>query len=161
MNMPMILNTNIANSYFTITILFLFLLASPAVSIYAQVMPQTGTVKIITQVINDDGGTKQPSDFSTCVDTSDANSNRVHCSSGNEQGNFVTSIPASFKVSENPSTPNTGYTVSYSEGCSGSISAGSTKTCTVTYNDISSPPVPNFNPGGGPATVFSLPQIFE
>jgi hypothetical protein len=115
----------------------------------------------MTQVINDDGGTKQPSDFSNCVDTSGANSKRVHCSSGNEQGNFVTSIPTSFKVSEDPSTPHTGYTVSYSEGCSGSIDAGSTKTCTVTYNDTSSPPVPNFNPGSGPATIFSLPQIFE
>src|SRR5215210_1451370 len=111
MNIPTILNTNAANNYFTITIFFLFLLASPAVSTYAQVIPQTGSVKIITQVINDDGGTKQPSDFSNCVDTSSPNSKRVHCSSGNEQGNFVTSIPAPFKVTEDPSTPHTGYKV--------------------------------------------------
>jgi len=161
MNIPMILNTHIANNYFTFTMLFLFLLASPSVSTYAQVIPHTGTVKIITEVINDEGGTKQPSDFSNCVDTSGANSNRVHCSSGNEQGNFVTSIPAPFKVSEDPSTPQTGYSVSYSEGCSGSISAGSTNTCTITYNDTYSPTIPNFNTGNGPATIFSLPQIFE
>ncbi len=161
MNIPHVLNARFVNKPFIITMLFFFLVSSPAISmsIYAQSIPPSGTVKIITHVINDNGGTKQASDFSSCVDTSSQDSSRVYCSSGNEQGNVVSSIhKVPFKVSEDPSTPHAGYTVSYSEGCSGSISSGATSTCTITYND--SPPATLPSPGNGPITIFSLPNIF-
>lgn len=159
MIIPNILKARVVNKPFIMTMLFFFLVSSPAMSIYAQSIPPSGSVKIITHVINDNGGTKQASDFSSCVDTSSQGSSRVYCSSGNEQGNVVSSIHnVPFKVSEDPSTPHTGYTVSYSEGCSGSISSGATSTCTITYND--SPPAPLPSPGNGPITIFSLPSIF-
>jgi hypothetical protein len=139
--------------------LFFILVSSPAISIFAQSIPPSGSVKIITHVINDNGGTKQASDFSSCVDTSSQGSSREYCSSGNEQGNVVSSIHnVPFKVTEDQATPHAGYTVSYSEGCSGSISSGAASTCTITYND--SPPAPLPNPGNGPITIFSLPSIF-
>jgi hypothetical protein len=159
MNIYDTINARVLNKPFTMIMLFFFLVSSPAISIYAQSIPPSGTVKIITHVINDNGGTKQASDFSSCVDTSSQGSSRVYCSSGNEQGNVVGSIHnVPFKVSQDPDTPHTGYTVSYSEGCSGSISSGTTTTCTITYND--SPPAPLPNPGNGPITIFSLPSIF-
>ncbi|MDP8906506.1 MAG: hypothetical protein M3M88_03185 [Thermoproteota archaeon] len=159
MNIPDILNARVVSKPFIMTMLFFFLVSSPAISIYAQSIPPSGTVKIITHVINDNGGTKQASDFSNCIDTSSPGSSRVHCSSGNEQGNVVSSIHnVPFKVSEDPATHHTGYTVSYSAGCSGSISSGETSTCTITYND--SPPAPIPSPGNGPITIFSLPKIF-
>lgn len=154
-----ILNARFENKPFIMTMLFFFLVSSPAISIYAQSIPPSGSVKIITHVINDNGGTKQASDFSNCIDTSSPGSSRLHCSSGNEQGNVVSSIHnVPFKVSEDPTTPHIGYTVSYSEGCSGSISSGATSTCIITYDD--SPPAPFPNPGNGPITIFSLPNIF-
>lgn len=159
MNIPDILNARVVSKPFIMTMLFFFLVSSPAISIYAQSIPPSGTVKIITHVINDNGGTKQASDFSSCIDTSSPGSSRVHCSSGNEQGNVFSSIyNVPFKVSADPTTPHTGYTVSYSAGCSGSISSGATSTCTITYND--SPPAPIPSPGNGPITIFSLPKIF-
>ncbi len=159
MNILKVFNACFVSKPFIMTMLFFFLVSSPAISIYAQSIPPSGTVKIITHVINDNGGSKQASDFSNCLDTSSQGSSRVHCSSGNEQGNVVSSIhKVPYKVSEDPSTPHTGYTVSYSEGCSGSISSGETSTCTITYND--SPPAPLLNPGNGPTTIFSLPNIF-
>ena len=143
----------------SITILSIVISSSPIVSIFAQNSAAVGTVKIITHVINDNGGTKQASDFSNCVDSSSAGSKRVQCSSGHEQGNSVSSIhTGNFRVVEDPTTPHTGYTVSYSEGCSGTIGSGSTSNCTITYNDI--PPVPLANPGGNQITIFSLPKIF-
>jgi len=159
MNILHILNARFVNKPLMMTMLFFFLVSSPAITIYAQSIPPSGTVKIITHVINDNAGTKQASDFSNCMDTSSPGSSRVHCSSGNEQGNVVSSIhKVPFKVSEDPATHHSGYTVSYSEGCSGSISSGATSTCTITYND--SPPAPLPNPGNGPITIFSLPNIF-
>ncbi len=159
MNISHLLNASYVNKSLMMTMLFFFLVSSPAISINAQSIPPSGTVKIITHVINDNAGTKQASDFSNCMDTSSPGSSRVHCSSGNEQGNVVSSIhKVPFKVSEDPTTHHSGYTVSYSEGCSGSISSGATSTCTITYND--SPPAPIPNPGNGPITIFSLPNIF-
>ncbi len=160
MNIPDILNARVVSKPFIMTMLFFFLVSSPAISIYAQSIPPSGTVNIITHVINDNGGTKQASDFSSCIDTSSPGNSRVNCSSGNEQGNVVSSIHnVPFTVSEDPTTLHTGYTVSYSAGCSGSISSGATSTCTITYND--SPPAPIPSPGNGPITIFSLPNIFD
>ncbi len=159
MNITDTINARVLNKPFVMTMLIFFMLSSPAISIYAQSIPPSGSVKIITHVINDNGGSKQASDFSSCVDASSQGSSRVYCSSGNEQGNVVSSIHnVPFKVSQDPSTPHIGYTVSYSEGCSGSISSGATSTCTITYND--SPPAPLPGPGNGPITIFSMPSLF-
>lgn len=159
MNTPDVTKSRVLNRPFIMTILFFFLVTAPSLSIYAQSIPPSGSVKVVTHVINDNGGTKEASDFSSCVDTSSQDSSRVYCSSGNEQGNVVSSIHnVPFKVSQDPSTTHTGYTVSYSEGCSGSISSGATSTCTITYND--SPPAPLAGPGNGPITIFSIPSLF-
>ncbi len=159
MNISIILNARLGNSLFTMTILFFFLVSSSTLSVYGLNLPPVGTVKVITHVINDNGGIREASDFSNCVDASSSDSKRHHCSSGSEQGNSVSSIQsAPFKVTKDPSKPVTGYSVSYSEDCSGSISIGKTYTCTVTYNDIDQP-LPS-NPGNSPPpTTFSLPKF--
>jgi hypothetical protein len=51
---------------------------------------------------------------------------------GSEAGTNKEVTPGSYGVSE---TGPSGYDVSFSAGCSGSIAAGQTKTCTVTNND--------------------------
>src|SRR5436853_6262586 len=51
---------------------------------------------------------------------------------GSEAGTDRKVTTGSYSVTE---TGPSGYTASFSSGCSGSISAGQTKTCTVTNND--------------------------
>lgn len=93
------------------------------------------TLRIVTQVINDDGGTSQSSDFSNCIYSSSGSSSTTQCSSGDSLHRFDA---ASYNVTQNPNNPVTGYTVTYSKDCSGVISAGDIRTCTVTYDDMAS-----------------------
>jgi hypothetical protein len=154
------LNSIFSKNIIIITISLVIIFSSPSNALFAQSSSEVGTITIITHVINDNGGSKQASDFSNCVDSSSLGSKRVQCSSGHEQGNSVSTIhTGAYKVVEDPKTPHTGYAVSYSTGCSGTISLGSKNNCTVTYNDV--PPAPLTSPGGGnPITIFSLPKIF-
>jgi Prealbumin-like fold domain len=98
-----------------------------------------GTIRVITRVINDNGGTKDASDFTNCINSSKGDSTSLQCSSGDPDGNTQSSFdPGPYKVTQqNP--PIEGYTATYSKDCSGSINAGESKVCTITYDDVASP----------------------
>ena len=102
-----------------------------------------GTIRVITRVINDNGGTKEASDFTNCINSSRGDSTSMQCSSGDPDGNTQSSFdPGPYKVTQqNP--PIEGYTVTYSKDCSGSINAGESKVCTITYDDVAASPQNN------------------
>jgi hypothetical protein len=119
----------------TMSTLFLFIVSTTSLQVHAQ---SAGTIRIVTHVINQYGGTKQPSEFSNCVDSSRGGSTSLSCSSGDESGASESSFsPGPYKVTQDG--PLVGYKVAYSDGCSGVISAGEKKVCTVTYSDIPAP----------------------
>src|SRR5437867_9962019 len=83
----------------------------------------------VKQVVNRHDGTATPSAFSgsfSGITTTGGNT-----WSGATTTKTITTI-GSYTVTENPVT---GYTASYSSDCSGSISSGSNKTCTITNQD--------------------------
>ena len=119
----------------TMSTLFLFIVSTTSLQVHAQ---SAGTIRIVTHVINQYGGTKQASEFSNCVDSSRGGSTSLSCSSGDESGASESSFsPGPYKVTQDG--PLVGYKVAYSDGCSGVISAGEKKVCTVTYSDIPAP----------------------
>lgn len=87
---------------------------------------------VVTQVINDDGGSLTASDFTMYVYGNNPSPDYFQ---GSEEGTDVTIYESWYDVYESWD-PN--YT-SYSEGCHDYIGAGETIACTVTYDDI--PPV--------------------
>jgi hypothetical protein len=112
-------------------------------SVYAQDVPPAGTLSVISHVINNNGGTKQASDFSNCIDSSGEGSTSMQCSSGQDQGISESSFdPGPYKVIQDPSNSVDGYTFSYSPDCSGTLNAGERKICTITYDDVA-PPSPS------------------
>ena len=121
--------------------IFCLLISTSCMPAHAQDFESSvGTLRITTHVINDNGGTKEASDFSNCIDTSNEDSSSLQCSSGDEEGNSQNSFDAgNYKVTSDSDYPLDGYTVTYSSDCSGVIGNGQTKVCTVTYNDIASP----------------------
>src|SRR5436853_2114922 len=86
---------------------------------------------VIKHVVNDDGGTKSAGDFTMTI-------NGVTATGGNSfpgarsPETHKKHMTGSYSV---PETAPSGYTASFSSGCSGSVSAGQTKTCTVTNDD--------------------------
>ena len=123
--------------------IFCLLISTSCVPLHAQDFESSvGTLRIITHVINDNGGTNEASDFSNCIDTSNEDSSSLQCSSGDEEGNSQNSFDAgNYAVTSDSDYPLDGYTVTYSADCSGVIGNGQTKVCTVTYDDIVSPVV--------------------
>jgi hypothetical protein len=89
----------------------------------------TTTLTVIKDVINDDNGTSIDSDFTINV-TGAATTSFAGSASGTE---VVFTSYGNYSVTENFAS---GYTVSYSADCSGTIAPGNTKTCTVTNDDI-------------------------
>ena len=119
-----------------LVVLLLLLFMLPGLFLAAHAQGQSiATLRIVTQVINDDGGTSQSSDFSNCIDSSSGSSSTTQCSSGDSVHSFDA---GSYNVTQDPNNPVTGYTVAYSKGCFGVINAGDTRTCTVTYDDMAS-----------------------
>lgn len=96
-------------------------------------------------VINDNSGTSESSDFTLGVS---GNSQVVSDFTGNAWGTSIGLNEGNYVVTENE---HEGYTVSYSEDCTGAISIGQTKTCTVTNNDIETPSISVIK--WGPATA--------
>ena len=120
---------------------FCLLVSISCVPAYAQDFESSvGTLRIITHVINDNGGTMEASDFSNCIDTSSGDSSSLQCSSGDDEGNSQNSFdPGNYEVTSDSGYQPDGYAVSYSSDCSGVIGNGQTKVCTVTYDDIAQP----------------------
>jgi hypothetical protein len=91
---------------------------------------------VIKHVINDDGATKQASDFTMSVT---GNSPTPNSFPGAESpGTNVAINAGSYSVTEGA---HTGYAMNPSADCSGSIAIGETKTCTITNDDDNQAPV--------------------
>jgi len=90
----------------------------------------SGNLTVIKHVINDDGGTKSASDFNITIAGVNPDPPSVV---GAELGVSVTLDEGSYTVTE---APVAGYTPSYSSGCSGTMVAGGSATCTITNDDI-------------------------
>ncbi|MBI5654535.1 hypothetical protein HZC53_02715 [Candidatus Uhrbacteria bacterium] len=90
----------------------------------------TGTLVLVTQVINDDSGSKRPDDFTSVISTDNTTDHVM----GSSDGATVILPAGSYDVSE---IGTDGYGTTFSAGCSGSLAVGETRTCTVTNDDIS------------------------
>ena len=103
--------------------------------------PTTGTLLIMTQVTNNNSGSKTPADFTMNV-TADNPSQTSFA--GSDIGVSVTLNPGAYSVTENGVS---GYTQSISATCSsagssGVIVAGEMRVCIVNNDDLPPPPPP-------------------
>ena len=107
---------------------------------------EPATLRVVKIVV---GGNKTAGDFTIHVSGENANPSSFH---GSSEGTSVTLDAGEYSVTE-PSHP--GYDVTFSAGCSGTVEAGGTATCTVTNTAKSEPPPPGPEcppgtvPGGG------------
>src|ERR687897_2632952 len=94
------------------------------------IKPLPSELTIVTQVNNEGGGKKNPSDFTIQVDGNNPNPSSFP---GDSDGTIVKLDQGKYSVSESEQS---GYTVGKSASCSGTINPGQTKTCTITntYN---------------------------
>jgi len=101
---------------------------------------------VIKHVINDNSGTSSASDFTMTVT---GNSATVPNFTGAESpGTMVGLNEGNYSVDE---VSHVGYTETKSADCTGTISIGQTKTCTITNNDIAHPAIHIVK--SGPATA--------
>ena len=107
---------------------------------------------VTTKVI---GGTKKPSDFTVSVS---GNGPSPRSFSGSSSGTSVTLFAGSYKVTESGTS---GYSASYSSGCSGTATGGRIQ-CTITneYQGTPTPPTPNKNITltSNSINVYSIPS---
>jgi hypothetical protein len=89
-------------------------------------------LRIITNTINDGGGTRQSSEFTISITGNNASSSVLTGKDG--QGTIVTLGPGTYSITGKPVS---GYQTTYSPGCSGSLLSGESKLCYVTNNDKS------------------------
>jgi hypothetical protein len=92
---------------------------------------QPANLIVIKEVINDDGGTASPDDFTISVD--DDGTDPEDFPGEGAPGTTVEVDPGPYTVTE---TGPGGYVPTLSPDCAGSIAAGETKTCTITNNDV-------------------------
>lgn len=85
---------------------------------------------VIKKVVNTNGGTLKSSDFTMSVTGTSVSPTTF---SGDENGTTVVLNEGNFSVDEKGPS---GYEGKFSEDCSGYISVGETKTCTVTNGDL-------------------------
>ena len=99
--------------------------------------PQLGTLVVMTQVVNEGGGDKKPSDFTITVS---GNNPTPSSFTGSSSGTTVQLSPGRYQVTE--PRPTTNYNSTLSNGCSGTIREGETNECTITNTYSVSPPPP-------------------
>ena len=85
---------------------------------------------VVKHVVNDNGGTATASQFTMTIGGVTATGGNSFA--GSEGGTNKTVTPGSYTVTE---TGPAGYSASFSAGCSGTIAAGDTRTCTITNDD--------------------------
>jgi len=113
-------------------------------------LPGSQTFLTVTTKVN--GGTKKPSDFTVTVS---GNNPSPKSFSGSSSGTSVTLFGGSYKVTESGTS---GYSPSYSSGCSGTATGGRMQ-CTITNQDHGTP-----NPNKGitltsnSIDVYSIPS---
>ncbi len=91
--------------------------------------PLPGSITVIKQVTNDDGGIGVAADFTINVDATNPSDDSF---SGSSVGTLITVTAGDYEITESAAL---GYAVSYSADCSGTIAAGESKTCTITNDD--------------------------
>ena len=126
-----------------------------------QLLEDRGKVTIIKHVVNRYDGTEAAGDFTLSLDYRlappwpfylyPAESSEMTTTTadfpGDEKGTSYVIKPGYYRVYE---TDHQGYTVSYSEGCSGTVAGGTEVTCTVTNTDIE---VSHGGPGWSPGIL--------
>ncbi|MEK7547005.1 MAG: SdrD B-like domain-containing protein [Patescibacteria group bacterium] len=85
---------------------------------------------VIKNVVNNFGGPLGAADFTMHVDGTNPSASSF---SGSESGTVVTLDAGSYSVTEDAVI---GYEATIESGCSGTLSVGDEKTCTITNNDI-------------------------
>ncbi|MDO8498851.1 MAG: hypothetical protein Q7S44_03635 [bacterium] len=130
--------------------------ANQTTHVYVTNRQQQTTLTVIKQVTNDNGGLKTASNFT--INITGTNVSNPSFPGVGIPGTTVTLEPGSYSVSEDSDS---GYTATYSTDCSGTITLGQTKTCTVTNNDkagtlIIKKVVTNNNGGTKVASDFSF-----
>jgi hypothetical protein len=93
-------------------------------------------VGVLTKVINNNGGDKQPKDFNISVTGMQAIPNSF---SGNPDGQIVSLKPGDYSVNVSQSL---GYKTIYSAGCVGVVEPGESKDCVITLDDVNPPTQP-------------------
>ncbi len=105
---------------------------------------KTGNLTVIKNVVNHYGvGTALPGSFTMEVAGTNVAPNNSFA--GSETGTTVTMYPGRYSVTEAAGGP-TGYSSSFTDGCSGEMASNGSATCTVTNNDL--------EPGKGAITVI-------
>jgi Prealbumin-like fold domain len=94
----------------------------------------TGHLIVVKHVVNDNGRTATAGNFTMTIGGVVAQGGNSF--PGSELGTDKVVTTGSYSVSE---AGPAGYASTFSSGCSGTISAGQTVTCTVTNNDIAAP----------------------
>lgn len=107
------------------------------------------TLTVIKHVVNDNGGIALAENFTMQVTGTSVSPASFP---GSESGTLVTIGAGSYSVSE---TGPSGYAGSYSADCSGTMTSGQNKTCTITNNDIGTPVLSVTN---SPATYTGTSQ---
>ena len=121
---------------------------------------QYGTLRVQKVVTNDNGGTKGFADFSFTAGSGASTTGVIPATAFDGDGIIDTQVPVgTYSVTE--SVIATGYTASYSNCTSVSVSANAITTCTITNNDqaatlIVRKLVINDSGGTGVATSFSF-----
>ena len=95
----------------------------------------SSTLIVVTDVTNSGIGVKTASDFTDTVTGTDVMPTSTLI--GSASGTSVTVASGTFSIVQDPTS---GYTVSYSANCSGTIAAGATKTCVISDTDKPLPP---------------------
>lgn len=102
--------------------------------------PPSPKLTVIKNVINDNGGLKQASDFTINAVGLNATPSAFL---GSTDGTTVTLSAGEYSITE---TPDSEYSSSLSQDCSGTIANGEEKICTITNDDIALPPTPSPTP---------------
>ncbi|MEK7215933.1 MAG: hypothetical protein AAB289_10100, partial [Chloroflexota bacterium] len=93
---------------------------------------QPGTLTVIKNVINDNGGAKNAADFTLTVTGTNVQPSATFPGAG-IPGTTVTLNAGTFSTDE---AAVQGYTKSFGTSCSGTITNGASKSCTITNDDI-------------------------
>ncbi len=88
------------------------------------------TVSIITNVINDDHGSKGPADFTALVSTG---TRKIAVTGAGALGAYVILDNGPYAVA---AAQDSHYTVAMSGACSGTLEDGQTAVCTIAYDDL-------------------------
>jgi large repetitive protein len=90
----------------------------------------TATLTVIKHVVNNNGGTKTAGDFT--LTTSGVTASGGNSFAGSETGVTKTITFGSYNLTESA----VGYAQTGASGCSGTITTGEQKTCTITNDDV-------------------------